>query len=352
MPRIGSIQLLGSRRAMFDASVQLEDLRGLIKHSDVKVLQCHSPVPAGVWVWLNDVFFSQRPDVELRVFGQHSTECDVGFVRGMTNVRRLAADSLLRARNVDAIAEMPNLESLSLDIFELEDFGVLERIPPTLTRLALGSTRSKKPDLAPLSRFRSLRILYIEGHSRSIEVVSELRELEDLTLRSVTTQDLRYLSPLLHLWSVDIKLGGIRSFMGLEGKESIKYLELWQIRELHGVDVLAALPGLQNVFLQSLPHVETMPALSQSKALRRAVIQNLKGLRDFGAFEGAPALEEFALVQGDGQSPEQLLPVLKNPAVRRVSAHFGSDRKNREFSRLRTEHGKDGWESARPFTYL
>ena len=351
MPQIGSIQLLGSRRATFNASVRLEDLRDLIERPDVKVLQCSSPVPADVWRSLNEEFFSARPDVELRVFGHYSTGCDLGFARDMTNVRRFAADSLHRATNVDAIAGIPQLVSLSLGIFELDDFSVLDLIPPTLTRLALGSTRSKKPDLASVSRFQSLQVLYVEGHNRNIEVVSELPELEDLTLRSITTRDLRHLSPLQRLWSLDIKLGGIRSFAGIDRKESIKYLEIWQVRDLHNVDIVAALPGLQNLFLQSLPHVQTLPALSRSQALRRVVVQNLKGLRDFSALEGAPALEEFALLQGEKQSPEQLLPVLRNPTVRHVSAHFGTDRKNREFARLRAEYGKDPWTSQQLFTY-
>src|SRR5262245_29629151 len=308
MPRIGSIHLLGSARAIFDESLQIEDLRHLVEHPRVKVLQTRSQLPAPVWASMNDVFFSVRPDVELRIYGRHPQECDLGFARDMTNVRRFAADCLLRARNVDAIAGMPHLESLSLGVFELEDFSVLELIPPALTRLALGATRSKKPSLAPLRRFRSLRVLYLEGHNKSIEVLSDLHELEDLTLRSITTGDLGYLKPLHHLWSLDIKLGGIRSFTGIEGMENIKYLEIWQVRELDRVDIVAALPGLQNLFLQSLPHVETLPALSQSRALRRVVVENLKGLRDFSALREAPALEEFALLQGNKQNPEQLLP--------------------------------------------
>jgi hypothetical protein len=179
--------------------------------------------------------------------------------------------------------------------------------------------------------------------------IEDLQKLEDLTLRSITTGDLGYLKPLRHLWSLDIKLGGIRSFAGIEGMESIKYLEIWQVRELHRVDIVAALPGLQNLFLQSLPHLETLPAFSQSRALRRVVVENLKGLRDFSALKKAPALEEFALLQGNKQSPEQLLPVLRNPVVRRVSEHFGSHRKNVEFSRLRAEHGKEEWRSQRTF---
>lgn len=351
MTHIGSIQLVDATRAQFDDSVALPDLRVLAGHPPLEVLQCSSPVREAAWALLNEHFFAARPDVELRVYGHDSTGCDLGFARAMTNVRRFAADCLTRATHVEAIAAIPHLESLSLGIFELTEFGVLERIPPTVTALSLGATRSRKPRLAPLGRLRSLRTLYLEGQSNGIEVLSELRDLEKVTLRSITTPDLGYLAHLKSLWSLDIKLGGIRSFRGIEGKESIKHLEVWQVRELHGVDVVSALPGLRYLFLQSLPHIAAFPSLGESKALRRVVVVNLKGLRDFGALEEAPALEEFALLEGNGQTPEQLLPVLRNPAVRRVAGFFGSDRKNRAFSRLREEHGKDAWNPSEPFAF-
>ena len=240
---------------------------------------------------------------------------------------------------------------MSLGIFDLTDFSVLERLPPGLTSLSLGATRSKRLSLAPLSSFRSLRILFLEGQSKDIEVLNELPELEDVTLRSVTTPDLRYLSHLQKLWSLDVKLGGIRGFAGIEGKNSIKYLEVWQVRDLRKIDIVGSLPGLQNLFLQSLPHIESFPGLTNSIALRRIVVENLKGLRDFKALETAPVLEEFALADGRKQTPRHLLPVLNNPRVRKVSAGFGSERKNREFSRLREEHGKAEFDVWEPFVY-
>jgi len=257
----------------------------------------------------------------------------------------------MQASRVEALCELQSLESLSLGIFGLTDFSVLEQLPPGLTSLALGATRSKRPSLAPLGRFRSLRVLYLEGHSKNIEVLSELRDLEDVSLRSITTPDLQYLADLPKLWSLDIKLGGIRGFAGVEGKQSIKYLELWQVRDLRNVDVAGTLAGLQNLFLQSLPHVDSLPGLTDSTALRRIVIENLKGLCDFTALETAPALEEFALLDGTKQTPQQLLPVLSNPRVRRVSAFFGSELKNKEFSQLREAHSKAEFDRWEPFEY-
>jgi len=346
---MGSLQIFGTARVKFDDSVTAEELRELAKDPRVKVLQCSTPVRNEVWGALNECFFATRPDVLLRVYSQ--SVCDLGFASDMTNVRRFSADCLMRANNVEAIAEIPHLESLTLDIFELQDFRVLELLPATLTEMSLGATRSKKPDLKSLGRFRSLKRLYIEGQNKDIEVLSQLQDLEDVTLRSVTTPDLSYLSGHGKLWSLDIKLGGIRSFKGIEGKDSIKYLELWQIRELRDVSIIGELPGLQYLFLQSLPHIESLPSLVNARALRRIVLQNLKSLHEFSSLETAPALEEFALVQGDKQTPEQLLPVLRNPRVSRVTAGLGSHRKNAAFKQFVAEHGKEYWKPVERFVF-
>lgn len=349
--RCGSLRLVDTNRAEFDDTVSKGDLEQLVGQSTVKTLQCSGPVKHSVWPLLNDRFFALRPDVELRVYGHYRTECDLSFAERMTNVRRFAADCLSRASNVEAIAGIPHLEALSLGIFELHDFGVLHSVSPALHTLSIGATRSKKPRLDALGRFKALKAVSLESQSNGIEVLGELGALEDVTLRSITTPDLRYLAPLKRLWSLDIKLGGIRSFEGIEGKAAIKYLELWQIRELADADVLQSLPGLQNVFLQSLPRIQGLPPLGTCNALRRVVFQNMKGLGNFAALEEAPALEEFALVEGNRQQPEQLVPVLRNPVIRRVSAMFGSDRKNEAFARLRATYGKSDWNTWTPFEY-
>lgn len=351
MKRIGGIWMADATRAEFGDATSMSDLLELAQQPRLRALQCSAPVRDAVWSLINEHFCTVRPDVELRVYGHYSSECDLSFIRLVPNVRHFAADCLMRATGVEALAEIRGLESLSLGIFDLTDFSVLEQLSPGLTSLSLGATRSKRPTLAPLSRFRSLRVLYLDGQSKDIDALSELPELEDVTLRSIATPDLQYLGDLPRLWSLHIKLGGIRGFAGIEGKQSIKYLELWQVRDLRNIDVAGILPGLQNLFLQSLPNVEAFPGLTDSTALRRIVVENLKGLRDFTALATAPALEEFALLDGCRQAPQQLLPVLNNPRVRRVSAFFGSDRKNSAFSNLRELHGKAEFDRWHPFEY-
>lgn len=343
-------RMLHPTRAEFGAALTVEDLRRLAMQPELKTLQCSTAVPDHVWGLVDAEFCSVRPDVQLRVYGMDYGPCDLGFLRRLPRVRHFAADCLKSANGVEHLATLPRLESLSLGVFDLTDFQVLEQLPIGLSSLSLGPTRSKRPTLAPLARLPNLRRLYLEGQSRDIDVLRELVAIEELTLRSISTPDLRYLANMQRLGSLEIKLGGIREFHGIEGSSSLRYLELWQVRELASVEVVADLPHLQNLFLQSLPHVAQLPELSAAAGLRRIVVHSLRGLRSLAAVEHAPALEEFALLDGRQQTPELMLPVLRNRSLRRVHAQFGNQRADREFVRLREAHGKHEF-VGQPFEY-
>lgn len=300
---------------------------------------------------LDERVFANRPDVECRVYGHYSLQCDLALARLLPHVRRFAADSLHRAVNVEAIAEMSNLAELSLGIFELDNLSVLEQLPSGLVRLSLGQTRSKKPDVSSLARFASLKELYIEGHSKGLDAIGELRDLEDLTLRSITMPDIEFLTSLPKLWSLDIKLGGTTNLGALGGMATIRYLELWQIRGLSDIGVVGDMPGLQNLFLQSLPQVKRLPSVDGLQSLRRLVLQNMKGITDLGPLERAPALRDFGWFEANGKQAVDVLPVLRNPSVQRVAAYFGSEKKNAEFARMRVEYGKTEFVWGDPFDY-
>ena len=341
---------LDKTRAEMAEPISERDVTAAISDRGIRVVQCSSPIRDTSWARLNAELFSQRPDIELRVYGFYSSECDLSFASGMTNVRHFSADCLQRATNVESVAAIPALESLSIGIFDLKSFGVLNEVSPDLTRLSLGATRSKKPSLEPLGRFTNLCELYLEGQQKEIEVLTGLTTLQDLTLRSISTADLEYLADLPALWSLDIKLGGIRDLTAASKLRSLKYFELWQIRGLASVEVIAELSSLENLFLQSLPSVSSLPPLAKCEALRRIVLQNMRGLRDFSALEFAPALEEFLLVQGETSKPEELAPLLRNPKVKRVGAFFGGDARNRTFEGMIEASGKTRFEWA-PFEY-
>ena len=163
---------------------------------------------------------TRRPEVQIRVYGFYSLVCDLSFLSRLKNVRRFSADCLHRAIGIEHLADLQKLESLSVGIYDLENFDFLKEIPAGIRELALAATKSKKPRLDHLARFHSLTRLYLEGRQRGIEVLSSVAALERLTLRSISTDDLRYIGNLNQIWSLEVKLGGIKDFSAIEGKSA------------------------------------------------------------------------------------------------------------------------------------
>jgi hypothetical protein len=235
---------------------------------------------------------------------------------------------------------MTNLRSLSVGIFDLESLDFLGGLPVGITKLSLQATRSKKPKLAHLVRFHSLRQLYLEAQQQDIDVLSQLTELEELTLRSITVSDLGFLAGLPRLWSLDIKLGGTKDLAAIHGKQSIKYLELWLIRGLSEVEVLSSLSGLQYVFLQSLKNVRCIPDLSRLYYLRKIFMEDMKGLKDVSGIRSAPVLEELVHTTARNMEPNDYKDILAMPTLKKALVRFGSQRKNQAFDALAKQHGK------------
>ena len=340
-------------RCSFREPLHDSDIDALAADPQVKHLQTSEPASLDTWRRINDQLLALRPDVEVRIYGFYRALCDLSFVPLLSNVRRFAADSLHGpVSGLEFMAALPSsLESLSVGMWGLRDFGFLESVTPSLKSLHLAATKSKRPSLAPLARFSQLETLYLEGHQKRIEVISELVELRDVTLRSISTPGLDYLRPLHKMWSLDLKLGGIRDLSAIAGMDGIGYFEAWQVRGLSDLSAISELHGLQHLFLQSLPHVNSLPSLRRLSKLRRVVLMNMTGLHDFAPLESAPFLEEFALIEGQAQQPTELEPVLRNPALRRAQAGFGSLKRNRLFESMRSAAEVGPFKYGTPFEY-
>ena len=325
----------------FQTSLAPKDVEKLASDAELKVLQCASSIEPKTSDLLNQILFIRRPDIEFRLYGFYSSVCDLSFLSRLTNVRRFSADCLMKAVGVEHLGDLENLEELSVGIYDLQNFDFLGLIPDGIRRLSLAATKSKKPRLDLLARFDSLSRLYLEGQQQEIEVLSQLVTLEDITLRSISTKNLDYLAGLPRLWSLGIKLGGIQNFSSVADKQSIKYLELWQIRGLSDLSFVSSMTGLQFLFLQSLRNVSKIPNLSKLSNLRRLYLENMKGIKDVSEIAHAPALEEFIHVSARNIAPEKYRDLFKMPSLRSVRVGFGSPKKNQEFQSLLASSGKD-----------
>lgn len=325
--------------------VSKADLDRIVNNPISHTIQFDSPLSKIDIDLLENEVFSKRPDIFLRVFGHHSEKsCDINFVKQIPSLRRFSADCLVDAKGIEAVAKLEKLEHLGVGILHQDNFDFLNDVNPNLTELYLFQTLSKKPRINVIERFSNLKFLFLEAQQKGTEAINQLAKLEKLVLRSISTADIDYIKGLKNLWSVDIKLGGIKNFDALKTLPQIKYLELWQIRGLSDLSFLSELRTLQNLFVQSLIQVSELPCFIQNTSLRRLYLENLKGLTNLQTLRNAPALEEFVYVSANNLEAEDLLPVLENPNLKSISCMFGSIRKNNSFEQLVKHYHKTKYE--------
>lgn len=320
--------------------VTKNDLLKLATNPNTQSIQLASPLADTEIDLLESEVFSRRPDIVLRVYGHYRDNCDLSFLERIPSLRKVTADCLMDASGIETVTQLKNLESLGIGIFSLDNFDFLEDINPHIKKLYLHQTRSKKPNIECIARFKDIEYLYLEGQQKGIESIANLKNLHAIVLRSISTKNIDFLEGLKNLWSVDIKLGGIKSFDALTTLPQMKYLELWQIRGLADISFISKLSTLQNLYLQSLKQVDKLPDFSINKSLRRIYLENLKGLNDLSTLRNAPSLKEFIYVMAENQEPENMIPALENPVIESVLCGFGSDKKNRRFEELAVEYNK------------
>jgi hypothetical protein len=114
----------------------------------------------------------------------------------------------LRHRDLEFLRFFPFVRRFDVDAaYGLESLDGLRHLPDDLEHLAIGGTR-RRLDLTGLERFSGLKALFLEGHTKHIDVISSLTSLENLSLRSITLRNLSLLLPLTRLRGLEIKLGG------------------------------------------------------------------------------------------------------------------------------------------------
>ncbi|KYG27744.1 hypothetical protein [Alkalihalobacillus trypoxylicola] len=317
-----------------------EEVHELLNYKALEVIQFQSEIEHNTIQKLNDILFSVRDDIVLRLFGFTNSKCDVSFLKKLPNLSRLYLECYEMVENLEAITSLKKLKELSLSIYGNESFDILSKIPDTLEELVLDETKSKKPDLTVLERFKKLRELVIVGHTKNIKALGKLENLECVTLTSVTTKNLEFLFPLKKLWNLTIHYGGIKNFSAIEGMNNIKYLELSEIRGLADISFVSTLLGLQYLSLQNLRNIEALPPLNNLNNLKKVALNNMKGLKEIESLGYAPSLVEFTHWSARNMNVEDYVPLLRNTSLDRVSVGFGSNKKNFQFENLVEEYGK------------
>src|ERR1700727_930708 len=107
-------------RYSFRGSLSTAELDSLAANPSVRVLQTSEPATAATWDLINQRLVMRRPDIQIRVFGHYGMTCDLSFLRQICKVQRLSLDCLRDVAGIETIADLPELRSLAVGIYNLD----------------------------------------------------------------------------------------------------------------------------------------------------------------------------------------------------------------------------------------
>jgi hypothetical protein len=248
-----------------------------------------------------------RPDVELYVFGGVK---DLEFLKYFETLRRL-----------------------HLAVWDIDDVSGFAYLGTDFESLTF-STTHKRFSLRFLETLPGLRSLFIQGHTKDLDVVGGLTGLRSIGLSGIPLADLSLLVPLQELTNVFVGFSKTRDLWALRDLPQLKELRILRITELAAVDIVRELVGLVSVELNWLRNVERLPNLSRLASLQSVTLDTMKGLREIAGVAAAPALQRLAVAACPSLTAESFRCLLGHPTLRELWGYTGRTRENTEIKRM------------------
>ncbi|TCR04979.1 hypothetical protein [Neorhizobium sp. JUb45] len=249
--------------------------------------------PTDILLALNEACRIAKDHLQVRFYGHYGTFFDAKVVRHLPEARDLAVDCL-RIENEDEIGHLTNLISLNFGVFELDrpDFLKTLRLGQ-LEKLGLIENRKRNFDLSPLAECKSLQSLFVNGHSKNIDVLVGLQQLRKLSLGAYAKKNrLDFLNGMTSLKDLTLILGG-RSDINDLMSETLEILQILRVQGVETLGDLSRMPALAALRVEDqikLRHLDLTGA-----KLQRLALFNCKNLTELSGLDMQGDIEEFAV---------------------------------------------------------
>jgi protein phosphatase 1 regulatory subunit 7 len=233
---------------------------------------------------LNQLCLEYDDNFSVRFYGHYQGPFDCKILTKLPNIKALWLDCLLKADNLDVLTELKNLKRLSLGVFELKETEIFQANNfQNLKELIIGETRTKALNLKYLENFKNLNYLIICGHTKNIDVVGKLKDLEYLGLNSISKVPLDFVNKLKKLKSLHFVLGGRENLDEIEENE-IETLEIIRVRAFSSFKNISNFKKLKNLLIEDQIQLtefhfdKEIPTLKDFKLINCKTFKSLTGL--------------------------------------------------------------------------
>lgn len=251
-------------------NLEYSDIEKLIQEKKIHSLQFYQfKTPnKNTWAVLNE-FYNKYPQIGLRI---------------------LWYDLL----DFDFYKQIPSVKNFDISSFNTSDYSFLLQ-NTELTDLGIGETKSTSVDLSFIKEFKKLKTLHIDGMKKGLDSISQLSELERLTLRGVKMNDLDIIKDLRNLRQLRLLFGSYKNLDSVAKVKTLRTLEISRTRQIPNYDFLNSMENLNSLYLEGMSKMEKLPNLSGLKNLKRIQIENNSRLTDITNMNQLSNLEIFLL---------------------------------------------------------
>lgn len=230
--------------------------------------------------------------IEVRFFAHDIEPFDASILSSLPNVKWLTLGAMEEARGIDTIARLPKLEQLSIDISALNDPAFLDSLPlEQLTHLSVAGNQKRNFDLAPLAGAQNLQDIFIQGHTKNIEIIGDLPNLASLGLSSMPNrQSLDFVNKIQGLKSLLLIIGGRASIDDVQN-ETLEELRIIRVRGLDSLGDLARFPTLRKLQVEDQLQLKALSL--EGVDLRELTVLNCKNLAEITGLEDQHNLQRI-----------------------------------------------------------
>jgi hypothetical protein len=238
---------------------------------------------------LNDICDKYDSSFGVRFYGNYSGSFDFKTLLKIPNVKCLYVDCMTKADNISTLAELQNLQKLSLGVFELRETEILDsKNLKGIEELILIETKTKAFNLDYLKDYRNLKLLIIGGHTKNIDSIGELTDLEFLSFNSVKHVPIHFVNKLKNLKTLNFILGGRDNINEIE-ENNIENLNITWVRGFNDLSSISKFNNLKtlhiedNIQLNKIQFDREFPSLIDLKILNCKTLDSLIGLDNLKA---------------------------------------------------------------------
>lgn len=246
---------------------------------------------------INDFCAKYNENFSVRFYGFYSSVFDCKTVEKIPQVKSLYIDCLMKAENLGSLTTLQYLKLLSIGIYQLDDTEILKADNfKNLKELIISETKIKSINLMYLKEYQHLQSLFINGHTKNIDAIGELSNLDYLSLASISKVPISFVNKLKKLKTLRIILGGRENIDEIEENE-IEYLEIIRVRGFNKFKNVSHFKKLRDLLIEDQIRLVEINFDKPLCELEDIKVLNCKTFNSLTGLDNLPKLHQLRIYQ-------------------------------------------------------